>query len=235
MIFNFCSAESSLFPENEIWVCFFEVQEKLRNSALDAEPSIQEVWNVEMREAVLEQVVLILNQISWCISRNVKWDPGEKKWDPARYDLFFCCLCSLQCQSQPEVNCLPEVPSSCLPCGKAVTQNQLELVILAELPTNSSSHAHEVPTNNSSHAIARFRRLKFALYHEAGFEINPEVLPLVSTCIKCREANGIIPGAGWYLRSFRDIVNMEVLSYRWNEEEDFLFGFILKSATDLGL
>lgn len=30
-----------------------------------------------MREAVLEQVVLIPNQISRCISRNVKWDPGE--------------------------------------------------------------------------------------------------------------------------------------------------------------
>lgn len=101
--------------------------------------------------------------------------------------------------------------------------------------TNSSSHAHEVPTNNSSQAIARFRRLTFALYHEAGLEINPEVLPLVSTCIKCREANGIIPVAGWFLRSFRDIVNMEVLPYRWNGEEDFLFGFILKSATDLGL
>lgn len=43
MIFNFCSADTLLFPENEIQMCFFKVQEKLRNSALDVEPSIQEI------------------------------------------------------------------------------------------------------------------------------------------------------------------------------------------------
>lgn len=43
MIFNFCSADTLLFPENEIRMCFFKVQEKLRNSALDVEPSIQEI------------------------------------------------------------------------------------------------------------------------------------------------------------------------------------------------
>lgn len=52
------------------------------------------IWNTEMRETVLEQAVLILNQISWCISRSTehKCEIGlrGKIWDPVGHDLLYC-------------------------------------------------------------------------------------------------------------------------------------------------
>ena len=145
--------------------------------------AFKSIWNVEMRETVLERAVFILNQISWCISRSTEdiceMGPRRKIWDPVGHDLFFYCFapCGVRANLKQTV-CQGHQAHAC-----HVWKQDTELAGADKLPTNNSSYAREV-------LDCQIPRLKFILYHETRFKINPAVLHWVSTCTKCRGSVG---------------------------------------------
>lgn len=106
--------------------------------------AFKNVRNAEMKETVLEQAVLILNQISWCISRstehNCEMGPRTKIWDPVGHDLFFYCFASCGVRANLKQTVCQERQGHACHMWKQGT----ELARVDRLPTNHSSYAHEV-------------------------------------------------------------------------------------------